>query len=80
MAAQEFDRPRSPVTRLERVVRRAITRGVEADAHALRAAGADVSILAPVAADLTEMGPNLMNPKRCASEVRPRCFLDRRYV
>jgi hypothetical protein len=23
-----------------------------------------VSILAPVAADLTEMGPNLMNPKR----------------
>ena len=25
MAAQEFDRPRSPVTRLERVVRRAIS-------------------------------------------------------
>jgi NTE family protein len=64
MAAQEFDRPRSPVTRLERVVRRAITRGIEADAQGLRAAGAEVSILAPVAADLTEMGPNLMNPKR----------------
>ena len=64
MAAQEFDRPRSPVTRLERVVRRAITRGVEADAQALRAAGAEVSILAPIAADLTVMGPNLMNPKR----------------
>jgi NTE family protein len=64
MAAQEFDRPRSPVTRLERVVRRAITRGIEADAQALRMAGAEVSVLAPVAADLTEMGPNLMNPRR----------------
>lgn len=64
MAAQEFDRPRSPVTRLERVVRRAITRGIDADAQALRAAGAEVTILAPVAADLAVMGPNLMNPKR----------------
>lgn len=63
MAAREYDRPNSPVARLERVVRRAITRGVDADVRALRAAGAQVQVLAPGAADLTVMGANLMNPK-----------------
>ncbi|MGI8880345.1 MAG: patatin-like phospholipase family protein [Jatrophihabitans sp.] len=64
MAAVDYDKPRSPVTRLERVVRRAITRGIETDAQQLRAAGADVTILAPSADDLEVMGPNLMNPRR----------------
>ena len=63
MAAREFDQPHSPVTRLERVVRRAITRSIDADVAGLRAAGARVQVLAPGAAELTTMGANLMNPK-----------------
>lgn len=70
MAASDYDRPRSPVTRLERVVRRAITRGIETDTAQLRAAGASVHVLAPGAEDLAVMGSNLMNPKRRTQVLR----------
>jgi NTE family protein len=64
MASVEFDHPRSPMARLERVVRRAITRGVQVDAARLRAAGARVVVLTPGPYDLEAMGGNLMNPRR----------------
>ena len=64
MASLDPDHPRSPVARLERVVRRVITRGVQHDAERLRAAGARVVILTPGPYDLEVMGANLMNPRR----------------
>ena len=64
MASVDPDHPRSPIARLERVVRRAITRGVQHDAERLRAAGARVVVLTPGPYDLDVMGANLMNPRR----------------
>ena len=64
MASVEPDRPRSPVARLERLVRRAVTRGIQHDAARLRAAGARVVLLTPGPYDLDVMGANLMNPRR----------------
>jgi NTE family protein len=63
MASEETDRPRSPMARLERVVRRAITRGIQADVERLRAAGAEVVLHTPGPLDLEVMGANLMNPR-----------------
>ena len=63
MASQELDRPRSPMVRLERVVRRAITRGIQADVARLRAAGAHVVLMTPGPHDLEIIGANLMNPR-----------------
>ncbi len=70
MASVQLDRPRSPVTRLERIVRRAITRGIQSDIARLRAAGARVVLLTPGPHDLEVMGPNLMNPKRRTEVLR----------
>ncbi len=64
MASVTVDHPRSPMARLERAVRRAITRGVQADADRLTEAGAAVMLLTPGPHDLEVMGPNLMNPRR----------------
>ncbi|MEO7260547.1 MAG: patatin-like phospholipase family protein [Jatrophihabitantaceae bacterium] len=64
MAAVEPDSPRSPVARLERRVRRSITRGIGNDIAVLRDAGAQVTLLTPGAEDLAVMGANLMNPRR----------------
>jgi NTE family protein len=64
MAAVEPDRPRSPVSRMERRVRRAITRGIANDVAKLRADGAEVMLLTPGSEDLEAMGANLMNPRR----------------
>lgn len=64
MAAVEPDNPRSPVTRLERRVRRSITRGIGTDVAALREAGMTVTLLTPGPEDLAAMGANLMNPRR----------------
>jgi NTE family protein len=63
MASVEVDHPRSPMVRLERVVRRSITRGIQADAQRLRDAGATVVLLTPGPHDLEVMGSNLMNPR-----------------
>ncbi|MEO6504083.1 MAG: patatin-like phospholipase family protein [Jatrophihabitantaceae bacterium] len=64
MAAVEPDSPRSPVARLERRVRRSITRGIAHDIAVLREAGAQVTLLTPGPEDLAVMGTNLMNPRR----------------
>ncbi|MDQ1742282.1 MAG: hypothetical protein QOE23_621 [Pseudonocardiales bacterium] len=64
MAALEPDSPRSPVARLERRVRRSITRGIGTDVAVLRKAGTAVTLLTPGPEDLTVMGANLMNPRR----------------
>ena len=63
MASEDLDKPRSPMVRLERVVRKAITKGVLTDAARLRAAGARVVVLTPGPHDLDVMGSNLMNPR-----------------
>ncbi len=64
MAALEPDSPRSPAARLERRVRRSITRGIGMDVSVLREAGTAVTLLTPGPEDLTVMGANLMNPRR----------------
>ena len=64
MAAMEPDSPRSPVARLERRVRRSITRGIGSDIALLRETGTMVTLLTPGAEDLAVMGANLMNPRR----------------
>lgn len=64
MAAVQPDNPRSPVARLERRVRRSITRGIGHDIAVLREAGAQVTLLTPGPEDLAVMGSNLMNPRR----------------
>ncbi|HEX8094340.1 patatin-like phospholipase family protein [Jatrophihabitans sp.] len=63
MAAVDPDSPRSPVARLERRVRRSITRGISKDVARLRDGGARVTLLTPGPEDLTAMGVNLMNPR-----------------
>lgn len=64
MASVEIDRARTAVGRVERAVRRAITRGIMADVARLRAGGARVCLLTPEPEDLAMMGLNLMNPTR----------------
>jgi NTE family protein len=64
MAALSPDRPRSPVARIERSIRRAITRGILADVADLRARGTRVVLVTPGPQDLEVIGANLMNPRR----------------
>jgi NTE family protein len=64
MGALEPDRPRTAIARLERRVRRAITKRLVADAAALRADGKRVCLVTPDAVDLSVMGINLMDPSR----------------
>jgi len=64
MASIELDRPRSPVARIERSIRRAITRGILADVTRLRASGKHVLLVSPGPDDLEVIGANLMNPRR----------------
>jgi NTE family protein len=62
MASVETDRPRSAVARVERAIRRAVTRGVLADVAVLRASGVRVCLITPGPEDLSAIGVNLMNP------------------
>jgi NTE family protein len=64
MAALQPDNPLAPVARVERRVRRTITRGILRDVTRLRSHGVRVTVLTPGAEDLTVMGANLMNPRR----------------
>jgi NTE family protein len=64
MASIHSDRPRSPAARIERAIRRSITRGLLADVAVLRASGLRVVVLTPGAEDLAVIGANLMNPRR----------------
>ena len=64
MASVLADRPGRTTERLERRVRRLITRAVLREAEVLRAAGTRVTVLTPGPEDLAAMGVNLMDPRR----------------
>jgi len=64
MASIVTDRPGMPHERLERRLRRLITRSLLREAQELRAQGIRVTLLTPGPADLAAMGINLMDPRR----------------
>jgi NTE family protein len=64
MASVDPDHPRGTAARLERRLRRAITRRIVAEVAKLRAMGMRVVLLTPVASDLEAMGVNMMDPAR----------------
>jgi NTE family protein len=64
MASFAYDRPRSPVARAERRLRRTVTRRVLAEAAAVCSSGTEVTLLGPGPEDLRVMGANLMDPRR----------------
>jgi NTE family protein len=63
MASVYADRGVGAIGRLERAIRRSITRGILADVVALRASGVRVRVVTPEADDLALMGINLMDPE-----------------
>ena len=66
LASHVFDRPLDPIAGVERGVRCLLTRWLDAEVRAVRAAGVRVHVLTPGPADLAAMGGNLMNPRRRA--------------
>jgi NTE family protein len=64
MAFVESDHPRSMLGRAERRVRRLVTRRMLLEAAEVRAAGANVTMLAPAADDLRAIGVNMMDSRR----------------
>jgi NTE family protein len=64
MASVRSDRPRSPVARIERAIRRSITRGLLTEVQRLRTSGTRVILVTPGPEDLALLGANLMNPRR----------------
>ncbi len=64
MASFIDDHPRRLVTKLERRVRRQVTRRMLREAAKVQAAGAAITVLAPGPEDLEAMGANLMDPAR----------------
>jgi NTE family protein len=64
MASMVPDHPRRTMERLERKVRRLITRGLLRSARGLRSAGIKVTVLTPGPEDLAAIGWNLMDPRR----------------
>ena len=64
MASVVADRPGRTTERLERRVRRLVTRSLLREAEVLRAAGTRVTVLTPGPEDLAAMGVNLMDPRR----------------
>ncbi len=64
MASVVPDHPVRPSYRLERRLRRLITRTLLREAEVLRARGTQVTVLTPGPEDLAAMGVNLMDPRR----------------
>ena len=64
MASFVSDRPRQLAARLERRVRRQVTRRLLSEARQVGRAGTSVTVLAPGPEDLAEIGANLMDPAR----------------
>jgi NTE family protein len=64
MASVDADRATTFVGRVERAVRRGITRQLLREVARLRSTGVRVYVVTPEAEDLTLMGLNLMNPER----------------
>ena len=64
MATFVSDRPRQVAARLERRLRRQVTRRLIREAEAVSRGGASVTVLAPGPEDLAEIGVNMMDPRR----------------
>jgi NTE family protein len=64
MGAVDAGLAHGPLARLERAVRRMITKGILADVARLRADGVRVHVITPGPADLEAIGLNLMDPTR----------------
>jgi NTE family protein len=64
LASVAADRPVKAAERLERRLRRLITRSLLREAQALRAQGIRVTLLTPGPEDLSAMGANVMDPRR----------------
>jgi NTE family protein len=64
MASFVTDRPRQVTARLERRLRRQVTRRLVAEARTVHRSGTAVTVLAPGPEDLAEIGANLMDPSR----------------
>jgi NTE family protein len=64
MASFVVDRPRHVTARLERQLRRRLTRRMIGEAQKVSRRGAAVTVLTPGPEDLAEMGANLMDPSR----------------
>ncbi|HVH23659.1 MAG TPA: patatin-like phospholipase family protein [Pseudonocardia sp.] len=67
MASHDYDRPWDPAIRMERGMRRLLTRWLDAEVRAVRATGTRVVVLTPGPAELRAMGGNLMHPRRRAA-------------
>lgn len=63
-ASTRMDRPRSPLHRLERRIRRTMTRIVDREVALLKRAGIRVIRLEPGPEDLDAIGYNMLDPKR----------------
>ena len=64
MASFVHDTPRQVAARLERRVRRRLTRRLLGEAQAVSRSGTAVTVLAPGPEDLAEIGANMMDPSR----------------
>ena len=64
MASFVADHPRHLAARLERRVRRQVTRRLIAEAQKVGRSGTSVTVLAPGPEDLVEIGANMMDPSR----------------
>jgi NTE family protein len=64
MASFDYDQPASTLARLERQIRRAVTRKLLREAAKVRAAGTRVRIVVPGPHDLEAMGGNMMDARR----------------
>jgi NTE family protein len=64
MASEIPDRPRDPLTRLERRFRRHVTAALRREAAAVEASGTTVHLITPGPEDLAVMGANLMDARR----------------
>jgi NTE family protein len=64
MASVELDHPQTMGARLERSLRKRITRRLGREVAKVAASGARVTVLTPGAEDLAAMGANLMDPGR----------------
>jgi NTE family protein len=64
MASFVSDQPRQVAARLERRLRRQVTRKLVQEAQAVSRGGAAVTVLTPGPEDLAEIGANLMDPRK----------------
>ena len=64
MTSLDYDRPGSVAGRLERRVRRLVTKRLVGEVKKVAATGTRVTLLGPTAEDLAAIGANMMDPRR----------------